>query len=137
MKVDSDFRPLDMVNILLGAILGAVLGTSTLFKPTDLSQIIQCLFFIALICGFAMNCHWTVKALRLNHAAFTAIFVLMFVAIEVALITFSISFSHSPNGLSAQFDFAAHGSLWILAITFAALYISNIVGSLYTQWTAS
>lgn len=133
--VSESIRPLDLMNVMLGAILGAVIGNSEAFHPTDAGQIFHCVMLIFLIVGFAMNCQWTTIAFEKKRPGFALVFFLLFIGIELFLISSNITVQRDTNDIvSLQLRLRSGTNLWVLCITFAALYALNVAVALKRSW---
>lgn len=127
--------PIDLINVMLGAILGATLGNSESFRPATFPGVLNCLYLVALIVLFVMNCQWTVMAVRVNNAIRTIVFALSFVALEVALMLYGVTFSNEKNSFSLKFNAQTGASIWVFCIVLAGIYVANVVSELIVART--
>ena len=121
-------KPLDIINVMLSAIIGAAMGNSILFKPTDLHHLFESFEFILIIIGFAVNCQFTAKAIHLNKSGLTVTLVALFVLIEVLLVSYGMGLTSLPNGITnIQLRFQDGQNIWLLATALPCLYAINVV----------
>ena len=132
--MQKSVRPVDIINVILSAIVGAVIGNSEAFRPKTMDQAAHCLLIVLLVIGFALNCQWTIIAFQKRKPGFAVALVATFLLLELALLSDCVSIQKAP-GDALTFQFLQSGcNGWVLCGTFAALYVLNFLAAARPKW---